>query len=236
MTEPRARIAVLSGAGLSVASGLPTYRGGEGLWRGHDWRELASPEGWARHPEAVLAFYDERRRASWDASPSAAHRAIAALEAAFDVVVLTQNVDGLHEKAGSTRVVHLHGELAWARSVADPRLRVHLGGEPLAPGRRGEDGQPLRPDVVWFGEAVRHLDEARFALGTASKVLVVGTSLTVQPAASLAVLAPPQAERVLVALEPGAITPRGYDVLLGEAETHVPALAARWLAEAGAAG
>ncbi len=234
MAEVRTKIAVLSGAGLSVASGLPTYRGGEGLWRGHDWRLLASPEGWARHPEAVLAFYDERRRAAWAAAPSAAHRAIAALEAAYDVVVLTQNVDGLHEKAGSTRVLHLHGELAWARGVADPGLRVHLGGEALDPARRGVDGRPLRPDVVWFGEAVRHLDEARFHLGTASKVLVVGTSLTVQPAASLAVLAPPQAERVLVALEPGAMTPRGYATLLGEAEAHVPALAARWLTEAAA--
>lgn len=231
----RERIVVLSGSGLSAESGLPTFCDSNGLWRHHRWQDLASPQGWRRHPEAVLAFYNERRAKAWAATPNAAHRAIAALESRFDVVVATQNVDELHERAGSTRVLHLHGELAYARgSAGDSPRRYRLGAAPIAPGDLAEDGSQLRPDVVWFGEAVRHLHEARAHVAGAARVLVVGTSLTVQPAASLVDAARADAEKVLVSLEMDAVPP-GFRFLRGTATAIVPALVDGWLAGAGPA-
>ncbi len=227
------KIVVLSGAGLSAESGLPTYRDGNGLWNNHPWQELASPEGWRRYPDAVLAFYNERRHQAWLAQPNAAHEAIAALDAAFDVVVVTQNVDGLHERAGSRQVIHLHGELAWARGTSASPRRYRLDGAPILPGQRCEDGSPLRPDVVWFGEEVRHLAEARHHVATAARVLVVGTSLTVYPAASLVNAARGRAEKVLVALEVRKV-PFGFRFVRGQATGVVPHLVRQWLEGAAA--
>src|SRR5687767_7815797 len=156
----RPRIAILSGSGLSAESGLPTFRDAAGLWRQHSWQELASPEGWRRRPELVLEFYNERRAKAWAAQPNAAHLAIAALEKNFDVVVVTQNVDALHERAGSSRVLHVHGELAWARGTGPARRRYHIADKPIALGQTCDEGTQLRPDIVWFGEATQHLDEA----------------------------------------------------------------------------
>jgi NAD-dependent deacetylase len=231
--QPR-KIVVLSGSGISAESGLPTFRDAKGLWNTYSWQELASPAGWQRHPEAVLAFYNERRAKAWQAQPNAAHRAIASLEAAYEVVVVTQNVDALHERAGSSQVVHLHGELACVRGSAgaSPK-RYRIDGDPIAMGQLCEDGTQLRPDIVWFGEAVQHFDDAEMHVATAARVLVVGTSLTVYPAASLLQYASRGAEKVLVALDMEEV-PHGYTFLQGKAGEIVPTLVARWLAEAGA--
>ena len=225
------RIVVLSGSGISAESGLPTFRDANGLWRNHDWRELASPEGWRRHPDLVLEFYNERRAAAAQAQPNAAHRALAALEAKYDVHVITQNVDDLHERGGSTQVLHLHGELAWARGTSPRRLRTHLGAAPIRLGDLCADGTQLRPDIVWFGEAVDRLEPAADLVAQADKVLVVGTSLTVYPAASLVDFAPSHAERLVCALELER-EPVDYHWLRGPATQEIPPLVERWLREA----
>lgn len=225
----REKIVVLSGSGLSAESGLPTFRDAAGLWNEYSWVELASPEGWARQPEVVLAFYNERRAKAWKAEPNAAHRAIAALEAKYDVVVVTQNVDALHERAGSTRVLHVHGELAWARGTGRSRRRYKMDDAPIELGQTCDEGTQLRPDIVWFGEETQHMDEARDHVARAHKVLVVGTSLTVYPAAGLVDAARQDSERVLVSLEMDEI-PSGFRYLQGKATEQVPALAANWLA------
>ncbi len=222
------RIVVLSGSGLSAESGLPTFRDSAGLWNQYDWRELASPEGWRKHPEVVLAFYNERRARAWAAQPNAAHLAIAALERRFDVVVVTQNVDGLHERAGSTRVLHVHGELAFARGSGGRQRRYRIDAAPIELGQTCEDGTQLRPDIVWFGEETLHMDEAREHVAAADKVLVVGTSLTVYPAAGLVEFARCDAEKVLNSLDMDEI-PAGFQFLAGRATEVIPQLSARWL-------
>jgi NAD-dependent protein deacetylase/lipoamidase len=224
------RVVVLSGSGLSAESGLPTFRDSAGLWNEYSWVELASPEGWARQPEVVLAFYNERRAKAWQAEPNAAHRAIAALEAKYDVVVVTQNVDALHERAGSTRVLHVHGELAWARGTGRTRKRYRIDDQPIELGHRCDEGTQLRPDIVWFGEETQHMDEARKHVAAADKVLVVGTSLTVYPAAGLVEAARNASERVLVSLEMDEI-PAGFRYRQGKATEQVPSLVANWLAD-----
>jgi len=226
----RPKIVVLSGSGISAESGLPTFRDANGLWRNHDWRQLASPEGWRKHPELVLEFYNERRAQAAAAQPNAAHRALAELESRYDVVIVTQNVDDLHERAGSTRIIHLHGELTWARGTSAQRRRRHIGAAPIRIGDLCEDGTQLRPDIVWFGEAVDAMGSAEETMTDAAKVLVVGTSLTVYPAASLTEFAPAQAEKVLCAPEMDAL-PRGYEWLRGTAATMVPELVRRWIEE-----
>jgi NAD-dependent deacetylase len=222
------KIVILSGAGISAESGLPTFRDGNGLWRNHDWRQLASPEGWRAHPELVLAFYNERRAQAAEAQPNAAHRALAELESKYAVVIVTQNVDDLHERAGSTHVIHLHGELTWARGTSPRRCRRHIGAAPIRLGELCEDGSQLRPDIVWFGEAVDAMELAEQEMIDAAKVLVVGTSLSVYPAASLVVHAHADAEKAICALELDAI-PTGYTLLQGTATAHIPGLAKRWL-------
>jgi NAD-dependent deacetylase len=226
----RKKIVVLSGSGISAESGLPTFRDSDGLWRNHDWRKLASPEGWRAQPELVLEFYNERRAKAADAQPNAAHRALAELESKYDVVIVTQNVDDLHERAGSTQVIHLHGELAWARGTSRRRLRMHLGTAPIRLGDRCEDGTQLRPDIVWFGEAVETMDIAAGHVAEADKVLVVGTSLTVYPAASLTQFARDSAEKALCAIEMESV-PAGYAFLHGPATQEIPPLAQRWISE-----
>ena len=219
---------MLSGSGLSAESGLPTFRDSAGLWKQYDWRELASPEGWRKHPEVVLAFYNERRAMAWAARPNAAHDAIAALETKFEVAVITQNVDALHERAGSTRVLHVHGELAFARGTGGSRKRYRIDGAAIELGQLCEDGTQLRPDIVWFGEETRHMDEAREQVASADKVLVVGTSLSVYPAAGLVDAARHDAEKVLNSLEMEQV-PAGFRFMAGRATETLPPLVARWL-------
>lgn len=221
-------VVVLSGSGISAESGLPTFRDSNGLWQSHDWRMLASPEGWREHPELVLDFYNERRANAADAQPNAAHIALAELERTHEVAIITQNVDDLHERAGSTNVIHLHGQLTWARGTSPRRLRHCIGAEPIRIGDLCEDGSQLRPDIVWFGEDVENMDAAKRLVRSAGKVLVVGTSLTVHPAASLAKHARWHAEKVLCALDVDSV-PFGYALMRGMATRIVPGLVRHWM-------
>jgi NAD-dependent deacetylase len=179
------KIVVLTGAGVSAESGLSTFRDAGGLWEGYDVMEVASPEGWARNRELVLKFYNERRSQLRTALPNAAHLAIASLEKKYDVTVITQNVDDLHEKAGSTNVVHLHGELVKARSSLDGNLVYEIGYEEIKAGDKCDKGSQLRPHIVWFGEMVPMIETAAEICEEAELFIVVGTSLVVYPAASL---------------------------------------------------
>ena len=193
MKTPQPRLVVLSGAGMSAESGIATFRGAGGLWEGHRVEEVASPEGFAAQPELVLEFYNQRRRQIVEARPNEGHFALARLEELFDVHVITQNIDDLHERAGSTQVLHLHGEIRKARSTRDPRVVVDLPGTELSLGDFGPDGAQLRPHIVWFGESVPMIDPAMDLVQTADVVIVVGTSLQVYPAAGLVGYAPPSA-------------------------------------------
>lgn len=222
------KIVVFTGAGVSAESGLPTFRDARGLWRQHAWQDLASLEGWRRHPEVVLDFYNERRAQAAQAEPNAAHRAIAELESDFEVVVVTQNVDDLHERAGSSRVVHLHGQLRFARGSISG-LRQDIGAAPIRPGDLCAQGSQLRPDIVWFGEAVQHFDEAQQHVAEAHRLLVVGTSLSVFPAASLVHLADAAQEKVIVAPELDR-APQGFTWHRGNAAEWVPRVVQRWRA------
>jgi NAD-dependent deacetylase len=223
------KIVVLSGSGLSAESGLPTFRDAAGLWRTHSWVELASPDGWKKQPGLVLEFYNERRAKAWSARPNAAHAAIAALETQYEVTVVTQNVDALHERAGSSRVLHVHGELAFARGTGPSRRRYRIDDAPIELGQTCEEGTQLRPDIVWFGEETQHMDEARAHVAAADKVLVVGTSLSVYPAAGLVDAARRDAAKVLNALEMDEV-PRGFEFRAGPATVVVPPLVDQWLA------
>ena len=179
------KLVVLSGAGISQESGLKTFRDMGGLWEEYDITEVASPEAWQRNPQLVLKFYNERRRQLWEARPNNGHRGIASLEEWFDVEVITQNVDDLHEQAGSSKVLHLHGELRKARSTADPGLVYTLSHWELKWGDKCAKGSQLRPHIVWFGEMVTEIQNAIGIVQAADLFVVVGTSLVVYPAASL---------------------------------------------------
>lgn len=191
--KQRQKLVVLSGAGMSAESGIATFRGVDGLWEGHRVEEVASPEGFAEHPERVLEFYNQRRRQIIQSEPNEGHKALARLESLFDVHIVTQNIDDLHERGGSTRVLHLHGEIRKARSTRDERLVVNLEGSELCLGDCGPDGAQLRPHIVWFGEAVPLIEPAMDIVASADIVVVVGTSLQVYPAAGLVGYAPSHA-------------------------------------------
>lgn len=179
------KIVVLSGAGISAESGIATFRDSNGLWEGHDVMEVASPQGWSRNKELVLDFYNQRRKNAFDAKPNLAHIALHELERAHEVVVITQNVDNLHERAGSSNVLHLHGELFKSQSTANPRLVYEMDSLHINLGDRCELGSQLRPFIVWFGEAVPKIEEAIEEVIGADVMIVVGTSLNVYPAAGL---------------------------------------------------
>lgn len=181
----RKKLVILSGAGMSQESGLKTFRDMGGLWGQYDVTEVASPEAWKRNPELVLRFYNERRKLLWAAKPNAGHIGIAQLEKDFDVDVITQNVDDLHEQAGSTSVLHLHGELRKARSTIDPDLAYTLDHWELKMGDKCEKGSQLRPHIVWFGEPVPNITGALALAQKADIFVVIGTSLAVYPAAGL---------------------------------------------------
>ncbi len=222
------KIVVLSGAGISAESGLPTFRGAGGLWNGVRAETLATPEAFADDPQRVLDFYNFRRAMVRDAEPNAAHRAVAALEQRHQVTVVTQNVDNLHERAGSTDVLHVHGEIMTARSSRTPSLKLAMQDRDIRLGDLAEDDAQLRPDVVWFGETVRHIDDSLDRIRAADRFLVVGTSLQVWPVADWVHHAVNAGERVIVAPEL-ARCPDGFDWLRGNACEHVPRVAERWL-------
>ena len=184
------KLVILTGAGISAESGIKTFRDANGLWEGHDVMEVASPQGWSKNKELVLDFYNQRRKQAKEVKPNRGHQILADLEKHFDIQIITQNVDNLHERAGSTNVMHLHGELFLVRSTKNPNLIYHIDeidskGWELKQGDLCEENSQLRPHIVWFGEAVPMIDKAIEQTLTADILVVVGTSLQVYPAASL---------------------------------------------------
>lgn len=178
------KLVVLTGAGISAESGIKTFRDSDGLWEGHDVMEVATPEGWHKNQDLVLDFYNKRRQQLKEVSPNLGHQILAELEKDFDVYVVTQNVDDLHERAGSTKVLHLHGELLKVRSTRN-RNAILDWTDDLLTGDLDENGHQLRPHIVWFGEEVPALEEAIDITETADYFAVIGTSLQVYPAAGL---------------------------------------------------
>ena len=177
-------LVVLTGAGMSAESGIKTFRGTDGLWEGHDVMQVASPEGFEADPELVLEFYNQRRRQLLEVAPNKAHLELANLEKHFKITIITQNIDDLHERSGSTNVIHLHGELLKVRSTKNEALVLDWKKD-LNLGDVDQNGNQLRPHIVWFGEAVPLIDKAVEICATADKLLIIGTSLQVYPAASL---------------------------------------------------
>lgn len=223
-------LVVLSGAGISAESGIETFRAADGLWANHPVEAVATPEGWRRDPERVLEFYAERRRQIRSARPNAAHRALAELEGdGFRVTILTQNIDDLHERAGSKDVMHLHGNVMNARSSVDPRLIYPLAeGEEISLGDLCDKGSQLRPHVVWFGEPVLLLDAARELTADADLLLVVGTSLNVMPVAGLIDEVAFHVPRLLVDPRAHEFAPQGVKALSRRAAEGVPLLVDHW--------
>lgn len=178
------KVVVLTGAGISAESGIKTFRDADGLWEGHDVMAVASPQGWRKDRELVLDFYNQRRQQLKTVNPNAGHLSLVDLEEVFDVLIITQNVDNLHERAGSSQIIHLHGELTKVRSTNNPTL-IYDWDKDLILGDKATDGAQLRPHIVWFGEDVPALQEAIHEISDAHYVLIVGTSMQVYPAASL---------------------------------------------------
>lgn len=178
-------LVVLSGAGISAESGIRTFRDMGGLWEEHDIMEVASPEGWRKNPNLVRQFYNERRKQLLETTPNKGHRLLKELEKYYHVHVITQNVDDLHERAGSSNILHLHGELKKVRSSIDPKLIYELKGWELKPNEKCEKGSILRPHIVWFGEEVPAISEAVEIVAKADLFVIIGTSLQVYPAAGL---------------------------------------------------
>lgn len=212
------KIVILTGAGMSVESGLGTFRGGGGLWDEYPVELVATPQGYAANPRLVLEFYNKRRRELLTVEPNEGHRLVASLEESFDVTVVTQNVDDLHERAGSTNVIHLHGELMKACSSSQPQnldyVCTLLSPESdLHLGDLAADGSQLRPFIVWFGEAVPRMDDAIKALDGVDAFVIIGTSLNVYPAAGLLNYVPAAVPVYLIDPNDVHVTRRGVTVI-----------------------
>ena len=192
------KITVLTGAGISAESGLKTFRDSDGLWENHRIEDVATPEAWDRDPELVLKFYNERRKQVNLAQPNKAHQLLAELEKNYEVNIVTQNIDDLHEKGGSTKVHHLHGEINKARSTVDPSLIYDLNHWEMKIGDTCDNGSQLRPHIVWFGEPVPMIDRVIHFFEIADKIIVIGTSLGVYPAAGLINYASPGIEKYYI--------------------------------------
>lgn len=219
------KIVVFTGAGVSADSGIATFRDADGLWANYRIEDVCTPEALARNRELVIEFYNKRRKELFEKKPNAGHYAIAELEKYFDVEVVTQNVDNLHEQAGSTRVLHLHGELMKLRSMRNPDLVVPIEGWRQTLTDTAPDGSLLRPHIVFFGESVPMFDPATRVVETADILIVVGTSLAVYPAASLVHYARPEVPIYLV--DPGTPEVR----LIRNPLTHIKARSAEGLPE-----
>lgn len=192
------RLVVLSGAGISAESGIPTFRDSGGLWEGYRVEEVATPEGWHKNQALVLDFYNQRRKKALEVKPNRGHEILAELEKEFDVTVVTQNVDNLHERAGSSKVIHLHGSLFESRSMIDETLVYPIKGWELKLGDVCERGSQLRPNIVWFGEMVPMMEVAASIAAEAEIFLVVGTSMVVYPAAGLIDYVPSEVPKFIV--------------------------------------
>ena len=221
------RIVVLTGAGMSAESGINTFRGAGGLWEGHDVMEVASPEGWNANKELVLDFYNQRRGQLAEVIPNSGHMALRELEEKFIVHIVTQNVDDLHERAGSTHILHLHGELLRARGTIDPFVSYRWNRD-LNLGDVCEHGSQLRPDIVWFGEAVPALEAAAILVYDADIAIIIGTSMQVYPAAGLIGYARPDTDVYYIDPEPTVnhelTTRRGLTIISEKAGVGVPTL------------
>lgn len=205
------KLVVFSGAGISAESGIKTFRDSDGLWEDYDIMDVATPEAWSRQPKVVLEFYNQRRKQVINAEPNDAHKIIAELEKYFSVAVITQNIDDLHERAGSTKVLHLHGEIRKSRSSLNESLIYQMEKEEIKWGEKCELGSQLRPHVVWFGEAVPAYYEAEELTAKADIFLVIGTSLNVYPAAGLLLTIPGNC--LVYVVDPGEpLIPRGMKV------------------------
>jgi NAD-dependent deacetylase len=204
-------LVILTGAGISAESGIKTFRDSGGLWEEYRVEEVASPEAWHSNPDLVQRFYNERRRQLEKAEPNAGHIGLVKLENDFDVHIITQNIDNLHERAGSTKILHLHGQLTQARSSKDPDLIIDIGYRDLLPGEKAPDGSLLRPHIVWFGEAVPAMEEAAEIASYADIFAVIGSSLNVYPAAGLINYVPLMTPVFLVDPKPVQV-PSGHEV------------------------
>lgn len=192
------KLVVLTGAGISAESGIATFRDAGGLWEGHRVEDVATPEGWMKNPALILEFYNQRRKKALEVKPNRGHEILAELEQYFDVTVVTQNVDDLHERAGSTHIIHLHGSLFESRSTADENLVYRIQGWALNLGDRCEKGSQLRPNIVWFGEMVPMMEVAAQYAAEADIFLVVGTSMVVYPAAGLIHYVPVESPKFVI--------------------------------------
>ena len=211
MTTPKKHIVFFTGAGISQESGLSTFRGQSGLWENHRIEEIASPEGFAKNPQLVLDFYNSRNAELQKVMPNEAHLLIAKLEEKYDVTVITQNIDDLHERAGSTKVVHLHGELMKCRSCKDEN-KFYPYDKAIKIGDLAKDGSQIRPFVVWFGEQVPKMDEAFAITESADLFVIVGSSMVVYPAASLLLSVPFESETVYI--DPNPSVDHGINLLV----------------------
>jgi NAD-dependent deacetylase len=226
------KVVVMTGAGVSAESGIQTFRDEDGLWNKYRFEDLASPEGWDRDKRLVLEFYNQRRKIVWEARPNAAHYALAKLESKFDVQIVTQNVDDLHERAGSKNVLHLHGEIKKVRSTIDPDLVYELKDWQLNLGDKCAKGSQLRPHIVWFGEAVPMIGPAIKIVSEADIFLIIGTSMVVYPAASLVVYAHPDSSKYYI--DPKAFPVGGIsnlEIIKKTAGEGVPEVVERIMAE-----
>jgi len=224
------RIVVLTGAGMSAESGIRTFRDIDGLWNNYRVEEVASPEAWASDMDLVLEFYNQRRKQLLECEPNAGHYALAELQQKYDVQVITQNVDDLHERAGSEHVLHLHGELKKVRSELDPSYVIELEGWELKAGDTCPKGGQLRPHIVWFGEPVPNITRAAEITTAADIVMVIGTSMQVYPAAGLIHYAPLDTEKYYI--DPGASESnvvQNLEVIREKAGEAVPQLVKKFL-------
>jgi len=228
------KIVVLTGAGISAESGIKTFRDSDGLWEEYRIEDVATYDAWVRDQDLVLDFYNQRRKQLYDCKPNEAHIALARLEEKYDVQIITQNVDDLHERGGSTKILHLHGELKKARSSVDDGLIYDIEGWELKKGELCEKGSQLRPHIVWFGESVPEIVPAANLSRNADIYIVIGTSLNVYPAAGLLDYVLPQVPKYLV--DPGEFNNvyyhRNLTVIKEKAGKGVPELVDKLLAEA----
>lgn len=226
------RIVVLTGAGISAESGIQTFRDGDGLWNKYRFEDLASPGAWARDPKLVQDFYNWRRKIVWEAVPNEGHKALVRLEEKYDVQIITQNVDDLHERAGSSNILHLHGEIRKARSTVDENLVYEMESWELKMGDTCEKGSQLRPHIVWFGESVPNISPAMDIASTADILIVIGTSMVVYPAASLIVYVRPDKPKYYIdpkAFQVGGVN--NLEVITKKAGEGVPHLVDQLLSD-----
>lgn len=224
------KIVVLTGAGISAESGIKTFRDADGLWEGHDVMEVASPFGWENNMELVLDFYNQRRRQLLQVQPNNAHKALVLLEEKYNVQIITQNIDDLHERAGSKSVIHLHGELLKARSTFDEELILDWKKD-IKVGDFCEHNYQLRPHVVWFGEAVPMFQKAASIAESADILVVIGTSMQVYPAAGLVDFAPHHVPVYFIDPKPNITESGNLEIIQEKAVVGVPQLVSRLLEE-----